>query len=299
MYTNEDKEALCIRHHNLLYVICRFGDGSILLPQLRALSKRLGLYSSDQALGRAVRTLRDAGILKRMTWVDGRSDLLIGRKFMFRYMTGAGSSQEVAAARRYNSMRQYMAQSCKVDYLIRLLELYPKLKTLADVERALYNLRSTLFLRIPELADYFSDSPFNVYDKIEYNGQLRELKRLAALRSRLNDPSAEVPPPPPIPVPTLETLHRRGIYIFSIGRDTVKLIRYDYTNSLTASRIMDWTIDAYSLLHFLLPNQKILFSIQSLDRPGAASLKTQLTAVCHGRPYYKHRLVSQSFPLTF
>lgn len=292
MYTSKDKEALCIQHHDLLYMIHRFGDDSMLLPQLRVLSKRVGMYSSDQALGRAVRTLKNAGILKRMTWIDGRSDLLIGCKFMFQFLAGASSSQEVSAARKYNSLRPYMAQSCKVDYLIRLLEHNPKLKTLADVERVLYDSRSTLFLRIPELIDYFSDSPFNAYNKTEYNGQFMELKRLAALRSRFNERSAEASPSPLIPVLTLETLHRRGIYITSIGRDMVALIWYDYTNSLTASRIMDCALDAHSILHPLLPNREIRFCIQTLDKPGAGSLKAQLTATRRGLPYHKYRLYS-------
>lgn len=63
MSTNEEKEALCLEHFDLLYLIYRYGNGAMLLPQLRTLAVVLGMYSSHHAVGRAVRALRDAGIL--------------------------------------------------------------------------------------------------------------------------------------------------------------------------------------------------------------------------------------------
>lgn len=61
MSSTEEKQNLCEANHDLLYLIHYYGNGAMLLPQLRALAVRLGLYPSEQAVGRAVRALRDGG----------------------------------------------------------------------------------------------------------------------------------------------------------------------------------------------------------------------------------------------
>lgn len=241
-----------------------------------------------------MRALRDGGIIKRMTWLDGRSDLLVGCKYLFRYFAGVDSSQKVAAAKKYNSTRQYMSQCCRVDYLIRLLETYPQLDSLAEVERYFTKVGATLFFRSPDLPEYFSTFlPFAQYSPAEYSAQLAELKRLSVLRSRLNAPEAIAPPPPLVPILTLDTLHKRNIYVAKITGSTIILIRYDYSNSLTASHVMDWVLDAYSIFHLLLPNREISFRIQALDELGQADLTAQLAAPYHGLPYQEARLAAQ------
>lgn len=295
MCSSEEKQNLCETHHDLLHLVYRYGNGAMLLPQLRALAVRLELYPSEQAVGRAVRLLRDTGIIKRMTWLDGRSDLLIAYKYLYRYMSGACNSQQVAAAKKYNSPRQYMVRCCQVDYLIRILDAYPKeLKDLDTVERYLHRIGSTLFLHAPDLAACFADYPaYSQYNKSEFAAQLAELKRLAALRSRLNAPETAAPPPPLVPVLTLDALHKRNIYVAKITRSTIILIRYDYSNSLTASRVMDWALDAYSIFHPLLPDREISYRVQSLNELGQADLAAQLAAPYHGLPYQEARLAAQ------
>lgn len=291
MYSNEEKHSLCKEHHDLLYLVHHYGNGAMLLPQLRALAVRLGLYPSEQAVGRAVRALRDGGIIKRMTWLDGRSDLLVGCKYLFRYFTGVNSSQEVAAAKKYNSPRQYMAQCCKVDYLVRILDHYQQIATLADVEKYLLRSGATLFLRTPDLLDYFINFPaYSQNDLAEYSAQNAELKRLSVLRSRLNAPETAAPPPPLVPVLTLDALHKRNIFVATVTRKSVILIRYDYSNTLIASRIVDWALDAYSILHPLLPDREISFRVQTLDELGQADLMAKLAAPYHGLPYQQARL---------
>lgn len=291
MASNEEKQCLCIDHHDLLHLIHHYGCGAMLLPQLRTLALRLELYPSEAAIGRAVRSLKSAGVLKRMTWLDGRSELLVGCKYMFRYFAGAVSSQEVAAAKKYNTARQYMAQCCKVDYLLRTLDHYQQLRTLEDVEHYLKSAGSTLFLRTPELPEYFAAyPPYSRYDPAEHAAQLDELRRLAALRSRVNDPSVTAPPAPLMPVLTLDTLHRRGVYVAKITQKSIILVRYDYVNTLTAPRILDWTLDAYDILHPLLPNLEISFRVQALDELGQAHLVEQLSAPYRGLTYTESRL---------
>lgn len=291
MTSNEEKQRLCVDHHDLLYLIYRYGFGAMLLSQLRMLAVRLGLYPSESAVGRAVRALKSAGILKRMTWLDGRSELLVGCKYLFRYFSGAVNSQEVAAAKKYNTARQYMAQCCKVDYLLRTLDHYQQLQTLTSMEHYLKSAGSTLFLRTPELPVYFAAyPPYSRYDPAEHTAQLDELRRLATLRSRVNTPSITVPSPPLSPILTLDTLHQRGVYVAKITRKSAILIRYNYANTLTARRILDWALDAYDVLHPLLPGLEISFRIQALDEMGQAHLVEQLSAPYHGLTYMESRL---------
>ena len=295
MVTNEEKQTLCTTHHDLLYLIYHYGNGAFLLPQLRTLATALHLYPSEQAVGTAVRELKNAGILKRMTWLDGRSDLVIGCKYLFRYFTGCTTSQEVAAAKKYNSPRQYMVQCCSIDFLIRLVEKHPdKIKSLDDISRYLDLTKATIFLRAPDLQHYFlKQSIYAQYNTIEYNAQLHELERLNALRFRMNDSSISAPPPPLFPIKTLETLHRRNIYIVKIVSQKIFLVRYDFSNTLSAKKIMDWALDAYFVLHSLLPDREIIFCIQTLSENGQADLIGQLSAPYHGRPYQQARLSAQ------
>ena len=57
MTQEQKKNLLCTQHRNLLYIILHFGNGSMLLPQLRAFCLTLGLYANGQAVNRAVREL--------------------------------------------------------------------------------------------------------------------------------------------------------------------------------------------------------------------------------------------------
>ncbi len=88
MESNEAKERLCELHHGLLTVLIRYGNGAMLTAQLQRLCMALGLYPSKQAVNRAVRSLKRADILTRMTWVDNNRDLLIARKYVYRHFTG-------------------------------------------------------------------------------------------------------------------------------------------------------------------------------------------------------------------
>lgn len=291
MCSNKEKDALCLEHYDLLFLIWKFGGGAMLLPQLRAICVLLNVYPSEQAVGRAVRALREAGIIKRMTWLDGRSDLLIACKYMLRYLMGASSSQEVSGAKRYSTPRRYMTQCCRVDYLIRTIEAHPEIATLTDMEAYWRSVGSTMFLRLTELSEYMDNLPdIAAPEPLEYAAQLAEQRRLDVLRSRLNAPNAEVPPAPLLPVKTIETLHRRSIFVVEINSEAVTLVRYDYTNTLDASRVMDWALDSHEILHALFPNRAIRFCVYALSEQAQADLVGQLGAPYHGLPYQQARL---------
>lgn len=71
------------------------------------------------------------------------------------------------------------------------------------------------------------------------------------------------------------------------------LLRYDYSNSLTASRIANWALDAYAIFHPLLPNRIIELHILALDEIVQADMLAQLAAPLHGLPYLESRLAAQ------
>ncbi len=117
----QQKTAICQTHKALLYVLLRFGNGAMPLPLLRALAVQLGLYANGQAVNRAVRELRDAGVLDRQTWIGNNSDLMLARKFALRFFSGK-TSQETATPQRPRTMAPYVLQARKVDLLLSLIE---------------------------------------------------------------------------------------------------------------------------------------------------------------------------------
>ena len=77
----QEKTVVCQTHKALLYLLVRYGNGALPLPLLRTLAVRMRLYPNGQAVNKAVRELREAGVLDRQTWVDNNSDLILVRKF--------------------------------------------------------------------------------------------------------------------------------------------------------------------------------------------------------------------------
>ena len=111
----EEKQALCNRHRALLEILLKYGTSGVMpLPQLRALCLAWGLYPSAQAVNRAVRELRAAEILNRQTWVDNNSDLLLARKFVWRYFAGKDSQKTATPA----APQLWPPTSCKPGKLI-------------------------------------------------------------------------------------------------------------------------------------------------------------------------------------
>ena len=150
----EEKQALCNRHRALLEILLKYGTSGVMpLPQLRALCLAWGLYPSTQAVNRAVRELRAAEILNRQTWVDNNSDLLLARKFVWRYFAGK-DSQETATPRRPATMAPYILQARKIDWLLSMVE-REHLATLEAAETYLRRHGCTMFLRLSDLPGYY------------------------------------------------------------------------------------------------------------------------------------------------
>lgn len=298
MTQEKTKYLLCTQHRNLLYIILRFGNGAMLLPQLRAFCLTLGLYANGQAVNRAVRELREAAILARQTWIDNNSDLILCRKYVYCFFSGK-AREEVATPRRPNTMAPYILQARKVDWLLSIME-KEGLNTLESVEKYLLDHNCTVFLRLPALTDFYKryasllaqTSPQN------YRAQVEQLKAGTEQRSRLarGEPISSMPADS-VPVTTLEKPHRRGLYIIGVfpKKQTICFALFAGRET-TAQTVMDWVIDTHLWVVSLLPSYSTILYVHTLDANHAGALKSALTATAPGTaqtPYYRYRLEGQ------
>lgn len=292
MKYNELKETVCRKHEALLRLILEYGNGAMLLPQLKQLAPLLLVeqYSSGQALGRAARALRTAGVLKRMTWIDNNSDLLICCKYALRYFNGDGAT----AAKKYTTVNRYLLQCAKVDYLIKTIQ-HRRLSSLEQVAAYLASIHSTVFLRLPDLTTYFQTRPpFAAHNQPEYTAQLRKLREGDEARRRLA--AHQAPPPtalPAVPIVTIEQLHRRNLYLSKLTGDKAVLTYFDFTGKLTADKLISWAIDAFYWVKGLLPKHQVLFAVYAPDESTHEALLRRLKAKVNGMTCLDHRLAAQ------
>ena len=293
----EEKQALCNRHRALLEILLKYGTSGVMpLPQLRALCLAWGLYPSAQAVNRAVRELRAADILNRQTWVDNNSDLLLARKFVWRYFAGK-DSQETATPRRPATMAPYILQARKIDWLLSMVE-REHLATMEAAETYLRCHGCTMFLHLSDLPDYYrryapalsAENPEN------YREQLARLDADAARISALALRQPEEEPLSPS-VATLAQAHRRGLYILGISpsRRTVTLALFAGRRT-RAARVMDWLIDAQAWVNSLLPYYSCTLVVYALDDAHRTALRAALTAPAPGRKitaYWRERLIQR------
>lgn len=111
------------------------------------------------------------------------------------------AAQEIATPQRPRTMAPYILQARKVDWLLGAME-KKHLDTLMSVETFMKKHACSLFCRLPMLPAYYRDYA-GVLER-EKPGNYRE--QLARLEGE----------PQTNPGPTLEQLHRRGIYITDI-----------------------------------------------------------------------------------
>lgn len=292
---NQDKikRALCETHADLLHIILYFG-GFMLLAQLRALCLAFGLYASGQAVNRAVRELREADILNRKTWVDNNSDLLLARKYAYRFF-GDATSQEVATPRRPSTMTPYIAQARKIDWLLDIVQ-RKGLTSLDAVHRYLTHCGCTVFLRLPDLPGYYVDH-YDIFTESgpeEFWEQADRLEVVTSWRASIAraEPVQKDEADPPI---TLDLAHRRGVYIERIFPEE-KAVRLALFAGLSTrpQRIMDWVIDAHMWLKTLMPQYRSIFAVYALSDAHKAALRAGLTGTAYNRqtPYFRARLVA-------
>jgi len=287
----QEKEALCQKFQELLYIILRYGNGAILLSQLRALCAVL-FDMSGQATNRAVRALKNAGILSRQTWVDNNSDLILARKYVYRYFYDK-TSQEAATPRRPNTMAPYLLQARKIEWLLSIIR---DTITLEELENHFFNAGCTVFLRLPDLIEYYQEQapilsnvrPDNYQDQLWQlevsNQQRRDMAR--------RDPSNTFPP-----IITLEQMHKRGVYITNIIPEKKRIYLAVFAGRETkARRLMDWLIDAHFWVLSLLPDYDTALYVYALDSGHREALLSALQATAPGTqatPYWAYRLEGQ------
>lgn len=260
----QEKNVVCETHKSLLYILVRFGSGAMPLPLLRTLAVQIRLYPNGQAVNRAVRELREAGVLDRQTWVDNNSDLILARKFALRFLFNK-TSQEVATPQRPRTMAPYILQARKVDWLLGTME-RKRLDTLMSVETFMKEQACSLFCRLPMLPGYYRDNA-GVLSRGNPGNYRQQLARLDG------DPQA------PSDILTLERMHRRGIYIIRIDPEKRNLWLASFPGrEMTAERVMDWTIEAHQWAVSLLPYYQTYHYLYTIDGPHREALRAALTA---------------------
>lgn len=294
MTKSEMKEALCWKYHKLLSIVLHYGGGVMLLPQLRALCSVL-MDMNGQAVNRAVRTLKASEILTRQTWVDNNSDLILFRKYAYRFFEGK-TSQEVATPRRPHTMAPYLLGARKIDWLLSFIECNG-ITSAADLESLLSDTRCTMFLRLPDLTGYYQEQEpiLSSVRKDNYWEQVRQLELSNIQRRTMAQGEASSDEHAP-PIVTLEQLHRRGIYIVNINEETGKVILTTFAGQETkARRLMDWLIGAHFWVTSLLPGYQTGLWVYALEWDHKAALMNALTAIAPGTSetmYYQYRLES-------
>lgn len=275
----EQKNIICQANKPLLYLLVRFGSGAMPLPLLRTLAVQMRLYSNGQAVNKAVRELREAGVLDRQTWIDNNSDLILARKFALRFLFNR-TSQEVATPQRPRTMTPYIQQARKVDWLLDAME-KKRLDTLMSVETFIKEQACSLFCRLPMLPSYYRANAGVLSG--ENPGNYRE--QLARLEgTSQTDPAS----------PTLAQMHRRGIYITRIDPQKRNLWLASFPGrEITAERVMDWTIEAHQWAVSLLPYYQTYHYLYALDGPHREALRAALTATAPdttATAYWEYRL---------
>lgn len=288
---NEEKEMLCQKHQALLSLILHYGGGAMLLPQLRALCAAL-LDISGQAVNRAVRALKGAEILTRQTWVDNNSDLILARKYAYRFFEGK-TSQETATPRRAHTMAPYLLGARKIDWLLFFIE-RNSVTSLDELESLLSATGCTMFLRLPDLPGYYLDNAdiLEQSNQDHFQQQLEQmyLSNIQRRTMARGNASEEYAPS----IITLEQLHRRGIYIIDINETKGQVVLALFAGRETkARRLMDWLIDTHLWVTSLLPGYVTGLWVYTLDWNHKAALMNAFTAIAPGTsrtPYYQYRL---------
>ena len=289
---NEEKEMLCQKFQALLALILQYGSGAMLLPQLRALCAVL-LDMNGQTVNRAVRALKAAEILTRQTWVDNNSDLILARKYAYRFFEGK-TSQEIATTRRPHTMAPYLLGARKIDWLLSFIE-KNGITSAADLEYHLSAIGCTMFLRLPDLLGYYQEqAPILSYVRPDNYCQQERRLELSDIQRRTmaqgNAPAEEYAPP----ITTLEQLHRRGIYIYFLSEKKKQVGFVLFAGRETkARRLMDWLIDAHFWVTSLLPEYETGLWVYALDWDHKAALMNAFTAIAPGTSktmYYRYRL---------
>lgn len=270
---NQQKKTLCDRHWVLLHLILKYGHGAMTLVQLRGLCLGMGLYNNEQAVNRAVRSLRAAGVLERQTSFTGNGDLIVGKKFLWRYFQGC-SSQQAATPPRPNTMRPYIHQARKIGWLLAQME-RNGLDTFPKARNFIQSQGCTMFLGLGELLDYYNDHRgwlSSIHPNV-YEAEVRALEASTEQRRTMSHAAPTCGPP----AVTLETLHRKKIYITGVYPDkrAVGMVMFPYRNA-RAERIVRWEAEAAWWARSLM-GYSTWMVLEALDAPHAQMLRAELT----------------------
>lgn len=294
-----EKVKVCQKHRPLLLMMHCWGHGIALQKQLRTLAVALGLYVSPAMFDRGVRNLKAASVLKRQTFLDGNSDVLLFRKFAYEYLLHRADSQHVAAIKKRQTQERVLRSMCRLQLIINLVE-RQHLTTPTSALQMLSKLNSTFHLRRSELLPYFTDrkelfstTPQSISN---YTYQRTLLERDAQVLHNLAHPTVAVPLPQRNRYDTLSLalLHSKGVHIQSITRSTVTFCMFALT-SIPEYRVMERVVLACQFARLLLPGHAVAVSLYAVSKATQQTMITQLTRKSKDVPFWHRRMISAGF----
>lgn len=255
-----EKLKLCEKNRILLMILYSWGHGQALQKQLRSLCVRLRLYASEQMFDRVVRKLKDNQIIKRQTFEDGRSDVLLLCKFALAFLMDQPNTQRVGALKRHTTsaaMMQSVFRFALLEKMIDSMQRAGKSLNFETVFLELERCHATYMLRLPGLLPYFSMRMlvFGEEQPSEYRYQKKLMMQFQQHRYNLAHPKDAKPLEliPGIEPLSLEHLHRAGIMI-----QTVRLTEIVYCifsqRCTEQAKMVNKLIMAYRWTQRILPS---------------------------------------------
>ena len=295
----QEQENLCVRHYELLHFIWVWGWGCALQPLLVDVAMYFDWYASRQMCRRYLRDLKQAGLLKAKTWVDGKSEILILKKPAIAFVSDK-DSKAVSSYPKHSTRESELLSICRMMYMLQ----WAKNREEHRYDRVVvffYASISTIHRRIGELQHYWLHTPFFRDKKFSNDFILQAICLQESREERLQlhiDKDERIPVEKHThPVGTMETLHRRGISIVGKkqeGEITQLLFGVFNIHNLTARKVMEHYVLCNRWVKSLHDDLEARLIVYCMDHVQQKELEKNLLRTSHGRPFWEQALASKA-----
>jgi hypothetical protein len=213
----QEQIVLCEKHKVLLDFIWTWGWGCALQPLLVEVSTWFEWYASEQMCRRGLRQLKNAGLLKKKTWVDGKSEILILTKPAIAFVSGK-NVKEISSFPKHSTRDSEILSICRMMFVLQWAK-----KNGAYCYGAVYdyfdNRIQTLHRRIGDLMSYWlRNSFYEQFRSYEFQKNCLNESRLERLKLHMDENDRWPSQKEMFSGLTIESLHRRGISIAGVKK---------------------------------------------------------------------------------
>lgn len=282
---NPEQLRLFEKHHILLWMIWLWGHGLALQKQVRELCVRLGVYASAQMADQAVRELKSAQMLKRQTFVDHKSDMLLLCKGTLALLMEK-ERRDVSALKKATTNETAMRSVVRLELVSRLVDLLARSdnpQTFGSICMALHRRNCTYTLRLPDLYPFFRDKS-EIFGQEEPREYAYQLAQMEASHGKVLHPATPKEPGtslnPQLLPPSLDRLHRSGVWLEGIYPKEVRF--YIYSGSLSGpARMVDKMVLTHTWARSLLPSRVVTVILYTYDEALANRWKAVFLHDCY------------------